>query len=378
MHFAHHVARPISFAGASHIVGFLLLSTLGPILGPVTAQTTGDNGTSRQSKASSSGEETFRIAVDSLRRQVLVRHRRPTRTDPSNKHSPVLFVHGSSFPSALAADFHFDGVSWMDDLASRGFDVWAFDFLGYGGSDRYAEMSGAPFAHAPLGRAPDAAQQILAAVRFVEARTHASHVSIVAHSWATIPAGLFAGDHPELIDRLVDFGPVAQRDGTPDTTSIPAFAFETVDEQQTRFNGYVPKGEPRVLDPAHFAAWGPAYLATDSSSGTRSPASVEVPNGPSADVVAAWSGHLPYDASRIFAPVLIVRGEWDTVTRDADARWLWSALSRATVKRDVKISRGTHVMHLESARHQLYDEVAAFLSEHDVAAARAPETRGRH
>ena len=320
-------------------------------------------------------EQSFRVLVDSLHLRVLVYHHRATGRGIGTAHAPVLFVHGSSFPSALAAGFRFDGVSWLDDLAARGFDVWALDFLGYGGSDRYAAMREAPFANPPLGRAPDAARQILAAAQFITARTRSSRVSIVAHSWGTIPAGLFAEDHPTLLDRLVDFGPVAQRDGKPDTTAQPAYAFVTEDEQRARFNGYVPVGEPHVLDPRHFAVWGPAYMATDSSSGSRSPASVEVPNGPSIDVGEAWSGHLGYDPGRIRSPVLIIRGEWDVVTRDADAHWLWDALSHAPLKRDIKISRATHVMHLESARHQLYAEVAEFLAGGDSTAKSATRAR---
>ena len=191
-------------------------------------------------------EETFRVLVDSLQLRVLIHHHRPTRRGIGTGLAPVLFVHGSSFPTALAAGFKFDGVSWMDDLAARGFDVWGLDFLGYGGSDRYAAMRDAPFANPPLGRAPDAARQILAAVQFIRARTQAPRVSIVAHSWGTVATGVFAADHPTLLDRLVDFGPVAQRSGPADTTTEPAYSFVTEDDQRTRFNGYVPAGEPLV------------------------------------------------------------------------------------------------------------------------------------
>src|SRR5690242_11971790 len=85
-----------------------------------------------------------------------------------------------------------------------------------------------------------------------------------------------------------------------------------------------------------------------------------------ADFVAAESGYLPYDPARITAPVLIVRGEWGDVTTDAGARWLFDALTRAPLKRDVKIARGTHVMHLERARRQLYADVRAFLAGDDL------------
>lgn len=311
-------------------------------------------------------DELVRVPVAASQLRVLVRHRAPTGHGPGEMRAPVLFVHGATFPTALAAAFRFDGVSWMDDLAARGFDVWALDFLGYGGADRYPEMREPASANPPLGRAPAAAEQIAAAVAFVAGRTGAPRVSIVAHSWGTIPAGRYAGEHPERVERLVLFGPVARRDGPPDTSAAPAYWYVTEEAQRARFTGYVPAGERPVLDPRHLAVWGPAYLASDQASGTRTPASVQVPNGPAADIHQAWSGRLPYDPARITAPTLIVRGEWDGVTSDADARWLYDALRGAPLKRDVKISRGTHVMHLEESRHQLYREVGTFLAGDDV------------
>jgi branched-chain amino acid transport system substrate-binding protein len=312
-------------------------------------------------------EQQFRVPVDSSGLRIFLRHLPAARAGVQSGRSPVLFIHGSSFPSALAAAFKFDGTSWMDDLSRSGFDVWALDFLGYGGSDRYPEMRDPPFAHLPLGRADQAARQIEAAVAFITSHQRVTRVSLIAHSWGTIPAGLYAGAHPQRIDRLVQFGPVAQRKQTRDTTRIPAYEFVTEEAQRSRFYGYVPTGEPPVLDVHHFAVWGPAYMATDPMSRTRNPASVAVPGGPDADVNDAWSGKLGYDPSAITAPVLIVRGEWDKVTRDADAEWLYTALTHSPLKRDVKISRATHVMHLEASRYQLYREVATFLSGDDVA-----------
>jgi len=41
---------------------------------------------------------------------------------------------------------------------------------------------------------------------------------------------------------------------------------------------------------------------------------------------------------------------------DGDARWLFDAFNHSPARRDIKISRGTHLMHLEtmrSGKHQL-------------------------
>jgi hypothetical protein len=66
-------------------------------------------------------------------------------------------------------------------------------------------------------------------------------------------------------------------------------------------------------------------------------------------------------------PVLIIRDEWDELCTDRDAQWLFGALSASPMRRDVKISRGTHLMHLEASRYALYRETEAFLSAGDLA-----------
>ena len=46
---------------------------------------------------------------------------------------PVLYVHGATFPAALSVGYRFaDGISWEDSLQAAGFDVWSFDFAGFG------------------------------------------------------------------------------------------------------------------------------------------------------------------------------------------------------------------------------------------------------
>jgi hypothetical protein len=45
----------------------------------------------------------------------------------------------------------------------------------------------------------------------------------------------------------------------------------------------------------------------------------------------------------------------------------FDAFSAAPIKRDIKISRGTHLMHLETMRRALYRESVAFLEGDDEA-----------
>jgi pimeloyl-ACP methyl ester carboxylesterase len=93
----------------------------------------------------------------------------------------------------------------------------------------------------------------------------------------------------------------------------------------------------------------------------------KTPSGAFQDIFDAWTGELAYDPARIRAPVAIIRGEWDGMCTDADARWLFDALRGSSLRRDIKIGRATHLMHLETGRRALYRETETFLAGDDLA-----------
>lgn len=276
--------------------------------------------------------------------------------------APVLYVHGATFPSALSVAYRFAGRSWMDDLADRGFDVWAFDFAGYGGSERQAALSGAQDG-APVGRALDAGKQIARVVDHLLRVTGRARVSLIAHSWGTIPAGLFAAQHPERIARLCLFGPIGQRDtaGLPAPESAVTWRLVSVAEQLARFASELPDGHAPVLLEPELHAWGPAYLASDPEAGARVPRAIKIPAGPVADVLAAWSGALGWRPEDVRAPALIVRGEWDRVSSDADAAWLLRRLG-SPIRELTTVPAGTHLLHLERNRDALFAAAGKFLA----------------
>jgi len=318
-------------------------------------------------------ETHYRTASPRHGLELFLRHLSPAVT-PRKGVRPVLYVHGATFPSALSVAYRFDGYSWRDALCEAGFEVWAFDFLGYGRSDRYPEMREPPEANAPLCRAEDAAEQLAAAVRFVLAHHGVPSLSIVSHSWASMPSCLFAGRHPGLIDRLVLFGPIARRPPRRYETPpwAPAWRIVGVDDQWTRFVEDVPPHEQPVLSRAHFDDWAERYLDSDLESRGRNPPGVKTPTGPFIDILHAWHGKLAYDPASVRAPVAIIRGEWDGLIPDNDARWLFDAFTSSAIKRDIKINRATHLMHLEAMRYALYRESIAFLA----AADEVPRGRG--
>jgi pimeloyl-ACP methyl ester carboxylesterase len=280
----------------------------------------------------------------------------------------ALYVHGATFPSALSIAHRFDGRSWRDALCEAGFDVWGLDFTGLGHSGRTPEMDEPAANNAPLCVAEDAARQLEAAIRFILAHQGIETISLLSHSWGSMPACLPAGAHPELIDRLVLFAPIAQRTMPREKMpAFPAWRIVTLQDQWNRFVEDVPAHEPQVLSRIHFEEWGQRYLDSDCDSRARDPAGVKTPLGPFSEIVKAWHGQLAYDPSRVRAPVAIIRGEWDSLMRDDDARWLFDAFTASPLKRDIKIGSGTHLMHLEAMRLALWQESIAFLRGGDAA-----------
>ena len=281
----------------------------------------------------------------------------------------VLYVHGATFPSALSIAHRFNGKSWRDALGEAGFDVWGLDFYGFGHSDRYPQMDRPALESPPLCVAEEAVGQVEAAVRFILAHQNIHRIALISHSWGSMPAGMFAGQHPLLVDRLVLFAPIAQREKRryEQPPALPAWKVVTLEDQWNRFVEDVPAHEPAVLSRAHFDEWGQRYLDSDPDSRNRDPFGVKTPLGPFSEILKAWHGELAYDPAKVLAPTAIIRGAWDGLIPDDDARWLFDALSHVSVKRDIKISRGTHLMHLESMRLALWRESINFLQGDDVA-----------
>jgi pimeloyl-ACP methyl ester carboxylesterase len=311
--------------------------------------------------------------IDGL--QLFLRHA-PARTTTAGGPVPVvLYIHGGTFPSALSIAYHCAGRSWCDELVAAGFHVWGLDFHGFGGSDPYPGMGLPADGRPALGRAEAASEQLERAVHFVCGHHRVAALSIIAHSWGTIAAGLFAGRCPELLSRLVFFAPITPRATTGEAISYPAWRLVTLPDQWKRFTEDVPQGEPGVLERSDFDDWGQRYLDCDPESRLRSPASVKTPSGPWQDIASAGAGGRAYDPALIRSPVSIIRGEWDQASTADDAHRLFDELTASPIKRLVTISRATHLMHLETGRFALYREAETFLRGNDVARSAANRNR---
>ena len=292
-----------------------------------------------------------------------LRHLGPVSQDKIPSTRVVLFVHGATFPSTVAFDFELPGGSWMRQLAAQGFDAWALDIRGYGGSTRPRALDELPESNPPFATTAEAARDIAAAVDFILARSHVAALNLVGWSWGTTTTASYAAAQPAKIRRLVLVSPVWLPMQPPKYQG--AWRPSTHDGAR----GFMTAGIPpdRVADispPEQFERWWKETLATDPEGARRTPPILRSPNGVMKDFTEIWgAGRAAYDPAAIRAPTLLAVGEWDVVTPPTMAIALYPRLTGAADRRLVLMSEATHFMALEAHRARLFRTVQDFLEE---------------
>ena len=274
----------------------------------------------------------------------------------------ALFVHGASFPTALAAGFEFAaGDSWLAFAARQGYLACGLDFIGFGDSSRPSAMEG-PEAGTPVTRARDSSAQIALAVDYLRATRGITTVHVVARSWGPIQAATYAATHAHALASLTLFGPivpVAHPATGPVGTSWWGITAQAR-YQQLRYADVLPAGM-QLLEPAVDARWAKRFEASAPHVAGDAPGLLRIPSGPVADIRDAQAGRYPYDPARVDVPVFVVYADHDTVVDDATAAPFLARFTGSPLRWRLRIDHGTHVMHLEHARRSLYQSVGAFI-----------------
>lgn len=256
----------------------------------------------------------------------------------------VLLAHGSSTAGRESFDLAVPGrtdYSLMDRLARQGFDVFALDVGGFGRSTR-------PEGHVTTEAA---AEDLHAVVDYLRGERATERVHLVAWSWGTQYAGLFAVAHPDKVGRFVSYAQMHVN--SPDIVRRRAdLAFYrdhpwiTVAREgwKVRFRSMTPA---QVTEPEVIEAFADAAMAAEPRTST----------GPQLDLVT----RLPMvDPARISVPVLMIHGEFDDVADTAGLLPFFAQLPNPD-KRYVVVPGAGHMMHFQAGRHAFFDAVADFL-----------------
>jgi pimeloyl-ACP methyl ester carboxylesterase len=321
-----------------------------------------------QAQAPSLVTEEFMVPARDAGIELFVRNKRPEGLNAFTPGRTLLFVHGATYPAHTAFDLPLGGLSWMDYIAGRGFDVWCMDIRGYGRSTRPPEMAQPPEANPPIVRGETAVADIASVAAFIRQRRNLPRLVHMGHSWGTALMARYAADNPQLVERLVLFAPVWLRttpSGSDTGGELGAYRAVTVEMARRRRLAGVPADKAAgLIPPGWFEHWAGVTWATDPEGQRRNPAVLRAPNGSTADTREFWAAGKPwFEPARITAPALLVLGEWDQDTPPYMAQTLFPLLTASPGKRLVVLAEGTHGMWMERNRGALFQAVQVFLEE---------------
>lgn len=312
--------------------------------------------------------------------KLFVRSKMATGAKPTTENV-VLFVHGATYPSAPDFDLQFQDYSWADWMVRHGWVVFMFDVRNYGGSSREPAMSQPASANLPLSRSYLAVRDIGSVLDYIRAKHRVERVSLVGWSWGAMTASYYTSLHSERVWKLVMFAPLYNYPEHPnrgagsklqnklrpwefDYGTNGAYRLSSASDVQASWDGQIPVADKtQFRDQSVVDAYNAAILATDPTSGTRSPPSIRAPNGTLEDIFLAATGRPVWSASSIYVPVLLVAGEFDNYSFPVDREGLMRELTNAPDKRNVTVKNATHFMLFEKPRFELYEAVDGFLKE---------------
>jgi len=300
--------------------------------------------------------------------QLYVRNKRPVGVSSFSDDKILLYVHGATYPSETAFDLPLNGMSWMDYIARRGYDVYLVDLRGYGRSTRPPEMDQPLEQNPPIVSTATAVKDVGVAVDFILKRRGVSKINLIGWSWGTSIMGWFTAQNNDKVNKLVLYAPQWIRTTTSLLQAGPKIgAYRTVlrGAAKDRWLTGVPENKKAsLIPPGWFEAWADATFATDPVGSKQTPPVLRAPNGVLQDEREYWSAGKPlYDPADIRVPTFLVHGEWDA---DLPSYMLYAYFARlinAPYKRYVEIGEGTHTVIMEKNRMQLFQAVQQFLDE---------------
>jgi pimeloyl-ACP methyl ester carboxylesterase len=269
------------------------------------------------------------------------------RAPKSPRRGAVVFVHGAGSGGSAIWDLQTRDYSMMRTLACEGFDTYAFDARGFGGSSLPKEMESAPELHPPLVRAAEAARDLAKIVEHAQKRSKVEQVDLVAWSWGSDVSGLYAGENADEVRRLVLYAPVYDRRWPERHKSSGAYRIEEKEKALSYFDA---TREEEDVYREHIE------LMFRFSKGP----SLKLPNGPYRDI---YGPEAPiWTAAKIRAEVLIIRGSEDRASLEEAVQHLLRDLTGAPERRYVLISGGHHFLMRERRYPQFQRVVTEFLT----------------
>jgi alpha-beta hydrolase superfamily lysophospholipase len=278
----------------------------------------------------------------------LAMYRKRVGAPGTGASKPVLFlVHGSSNGAISSYDLTVPGkgeYSMMNEFARLGYDVWAMDNEGYGKSSRTTGNSDIA----------SGVEDLKAAVPIVAKETGRSKFHFYGTSSGGLRAAAYAMAEPERIDRLVVAAFTYKGENAP-TLKERAKQLDFYKTHNTRLRDramirsiFTRDGLPTAYDPAV----GEALADFELQYGDQ------VPTGTYLDMTSK----LPVvDPKKVLCPVLMLRGDHDGISTDADLLDFFHQLPNGD-RQFVVLPNVAHSIGYSKNRHMASHMMQAFLT----------------
>jgi pimeloyl-ACP methyl ester carboxylesterase len=288
----------------------------------------------------------------------------------------VVMVHGGFATSVVAYDLQYKDYSFMTALARAGFDVFALSHTGYAPSPQPlmddpcnvdAEFQPELIPHVLENATPPRHpfklvssrsewDELATVVDYVRKLRNVERVSFVGWSTGTPRAGGFAALHPELVDKLVMFGPSPYFASDAPPAQMPEPGAPMILQSREfllhrRWQDNV-HGKGQLEDPAVCDEVWKALMAMDTLGATWAADGRGIMRAPNR-MNFGWRDSL----AKLAAPTLVLLGEFDNYRKRMDT---WNGL-KVDHKMFVKVAAASHFMQFERARHLLYRATASWL-----------------
>ena len=262
-------------------------------------------------------------------------------------HRPVLLLsHGSSISSVPSYDLRVPGksdFSMMDFFAHRGFDVWTFDYEGYGKSSRTGGNSNIARGVFDLKKVAD----------FIQAKTGEAKLFLSGESSGALRAGCFAEKYPDQVSGIALSALSYKGEGSTTLAQRKQqLEFYQTHDRRPRDRNMIlsifTRDKTGTYDPAVPEAMANMELAIPNND--------TVPTGTYLDMVTI----LPVvDPKKNTVPSILLRGEYDGIATESDVLDYFRNI--ASSDREYRLIPGaTHAMGLGNQRLVVWKAIAEF------------------